>query len=198
MGNIITYLNNGPRTDNTNTQEVSESSGLSSQSSEDSETMDTPTNFFRLPCGKIRPYSTLNDHGQFGKDFRRMNGGWGTGPYKNWESMIVDSDAVDFKYLKPYEKDIDGNFYKNDDGEISSCKNCEAYGYYEKYGPDIMICTKRCINCINANYQYKIMRIQRKWREYKHIDKKFEWDWRQGFFVPEGMTLRPEDYDSDH
>jgi len=147
--------------------------------------------FFRLPCGKIRQYSILEDHQQFGKVFRTMCGSWGTGPYKNWRSMIVDSDADNFNYLKPYPRDIDGNFFKEEGGSLHYCKNCLAYGKWILCS-GIMILNEECLTCLNSNYKNKVMRIQRLWRRYKGINTEFEWDWRRGYFVLKGMTLQNE------
>jgi hypothetical protein len=153
-----------------------ELSGLSGQSSEDKDATTISTNFFRLPCGKLRQYSTLKDYGQFGKVFLNSTDNWGSGPYKNWRSMIVNSDANNLNYLKPYPKDIDGNFFKEEDGSLHHCKNCLAYGKWI-FCSGIMILNEGCLSCMNSKYINKVMRIQKKWREYKHIDKTFEWDW---------------------
>ena len=83
--------------------------------------------------------------------------------------MIVDEDAKDYKYLKPYAKDINGKIHKNDDddddGELFVCKNCEAYATWERHG-NVMIRIEGCINCLNDNYRNKIVRIQRYWQRY--------------------------------
>ena len=144
---------------------------------------------FRLLCGKLREYSTLEDHREFGKVFRNKHGGWGTGPFKEWENMIVDESAQNYTWLHPYVKDINGKYFKEDDGSLSYCKNCEAYGDWEKIGNNIMICIGRCLNCKNGEYTFKVLRIQKQWRKHKNINTKFEWDWRQNCFVVEGQTV---------
>ena len=144
---------------------------------------------FRLHCGKLHEYSTLKDHGEFGKSFQTKHGEWGTGPFKEWENMIVDKSALDYKWLHPYVKDINGKYFKEDDGSLSYCKNCEAYGDWGKIGNNIMICIERCLSCKNGEYEFKVQGIQRRWREYKNINTKFEWDRRQSCFVHEGQTL---------
>jgi len=183
MGNVLSYLHNDQQYNMRRREtvcstgaEVDNSTDLSSDTddnlsgtvlAEDSESIDESSEVhrFRLPCGKIVLYSELQDHGTFGKAFKKINWDWGTGPYREWESMIVDEDAIDYKYLTPYEKDINGHINKDDDGNLSVCKNCEAYATWKRYG-DIMIRTGGCTNCINDNYRNKIIRIQNRWRSY--------------------------------
>lgn len=144
---------------------------------------------FRLACGKLREYSTLEDHGEFGKVFKTKCGEWGSGPFKEWQNMIVDKSAQDYKWLHPYVKDINGKHLKENDGSLHYCKNCEAHGEWEKVENDIMICIERCLNCTNGEYVFKVRRIQRRWREHMNINTKFEWDWRQNCFVHKGKTF---------
>ena len=136
----------------------------------ESDKISPPPKYFRLPCGKLRLYSVLGDHKEFGKSFNYGNSCTGTGPYKEWESMIVEAEACDYRYLKPYAKKIDGTFHLDDDDNLWACKNCEAYATWELYDSDIMICTERCLNCTKEIYFHKVIRIQRKWKKYKNID----------------------------
>lgn len=140
--------------------------------------------YVRLACGKIEVYYGYHTFGDGSKILLDKKGNWRTGPFVNLEELIVDKDTKEYNYVKPYEKDIHGNIFKRSTGELSNCKNCEAYALWTKYGDDIMICTERCLSCIKATYMYNIRRIQRKWRIYKHIDTQFEWDWRQEQYIP--------------
>lgn len=138
---------------------------------------------FRYPCGKINQYYGLKDHGCFGKDFRKIGGEWGTGPYQEWASMIVDEHAEPCKWIKSYPRDISGKVYKDDDGTIHGCKNCEAYGKWDFINRDIKFCYEKCLSCLNNIYVQKMRRIQRQWRKYKNIPDTFEWDWRQESWI---------------
>ena len=170
MGNILYYLHRGhtqKKTTMSYTLDPYDSSEFSSESSEEYNEGEESDDVrrFRLPCGKIELYSELKDHGTFGKAFKKINWDWGTGPYKEWENMIVGADAIHYKYLKPYTKDINGEFHKNDDGELFVCKNCEAYATWERCD-NVMIRIEGCTNCFHDNYYNKIVRIQRYWRKY--------------------------------
>ena len=139
--------------------------------------------YVRLACGKIKEYYGYHTFDSGQKILLDKKGNRRTGPFDNLDTLIVDKYATPYNYVKPYEKDIQGNIFKCSTGEPSICKNCEAYGIWEKYGDNIMICTERCLTCTNAQYGYKIRRIQRKWRKHKHIDTLFEWDSRQEQYV---------------
>jgi len=184
MGNILHYVHNDGvnmknQTDNglgygdvvdssdisTDTSDYVSGDSLDEAIDDRTDTISTQVHRFRLPCGEIESYFELRDHGELGKGFKKIDHDWGTGPYREWKSMIVDKDEKDYKYLKPYAKDINGEIYKDDSGNLCVCDNCKAYAIWERQG-DIMIRTKACTNCINDNYLNKIIKIQRYWLSY--------------------------------
>lgn len=140
--------------------------------------------YVRLACGKIETYYGFHTFKNGSKILIDKEKNWRTGPFKNLDKMLVDKNALPYRYVHPYEKDINGNMYISDSGDKSNCKNCEAYGIWEKVGNDIMICAERCLSCRKQQYFYKVMRIQRKWRHYKNNDTKFEWDRLTEAYVP--------------
>ena len=144
----------------------------------------TPRHRFRLPCGQIKSYSKLTDYKNFGKVFKSIGSEWGTGPYKEWQSMIVDEYAIDYPYVKAYTKKINRDLFRDEYYNMDVCKNCEAYGDWEMYDSRIMICKMRCTNCVQAEYNYKVMRIQRCWRLHKSIDTLFQFNIERGCYLP--------------
>tara|TARA_B110000908_G_scaffold155943_1_gene194614 strand:+ start:1442 stop:2098 length:657 start_codon:yes stop_codon:yes gene_type:complete len=143
--------------------------------------------YIRIPCGIVRKYYGFHTFDDGSKILIDKNGNWRTGPFKNLEDLLVNKYSTDYQYVTPYEKDINGHIHKTDTGERAVCKNCLAYGKWEHCNNNIQICVERCLNCRNAEYQYKVLRIQRKWRQYKNIDTTFIWDWRvgqRGEYVP--------------
>ena len=124
--------------------------------------------YVRLACGKIEEYYGYHTYTNGSNILIDKYKNKRTGPFYNLDEMLVAKDALPYRYVHPYEKDINGTINKND-GKKSVCKNCEAYAEWEQVGEDIMICTERCLTCSKMEYIYKVMRIQRRWRDYKNI-----------------------------
>ena len=73
----------------------------------------------RLACGKIETYYGYHTYSDGYKILTNKEGRRVTGPFNNLERMIVNTCATAYRYVKPYEKDIDGTIIKRDTGELS-------------------------------------------------------------------------------